>query len=153
MNADERELLDGLQALASDGPGQAPLEREVRLVAAFRKRSRLRRARAWMSAVGAGALAAGIALLMWIGPLHSGRVVLSQDAVAVSDENTADFYPLPDADGLPPVESGLVVRVQMPLASLELIGFPISDDRASEPVEAEVLLGQDGLARGVRLVE
>ena len=47
----------------------------------------------------------------------------------------------------------MVVRVQMPMASLELIGYPISQDRASEPVEAEVLLGQDGLARGVRLVE
>jgi hypothetical protein len=43
--------------------------------------------------------------------------------------------------------------VQMPMASLELIGFPINRDRASDRVEAEVLLGQDGLARGVRLVE
>jgi hypothetical protein len=39
------------------------------------------------------------------------------------------------------------------MSSLELIGFPVSQDRDSDPVEAEVLLGQDGLARGVRLVE
>jgi hypothetical protein len=71
----------------------------------------------------------------------------------MTDEATAGFYPLPDAEALPPVESAMVVRVQMPMASLELIGFPINQDRASDRVEAEVLLGQDGLARGVRLVE
>ena len=152
MNADERDLLEGLHALASDGPRQAPPEVETRLLAAFRERYRQRRARAWMSAASVGAIAAAIAVLVWIGPLRPEHPALQQDAAALVDE-TADFYPLPDADGLPPVESALVVRVQLPMSSLELIGFPISQDRAADPVEAEVLLGQDGLARGVRLVE
>ena len=63
------------------------------------------------------------------------------------------FYALPDSDALPPLENATVVRVQLPLSSLRLIGFPINEDRAAERIQADVLLGQDGLARGVRLVQ
>ena len=153
MNADERELLEGLHALASEGPVQAPKEVEARLLAEFRRRSRLRRARAWMSAASIGAIAATVAVLIWIGPFTTKPSTLQQDATVLADETASGFYPLPDADALPPVESALVVRVQLPMASLELIGFPITQDSASERVEADVLLGQDGLARGVRLVQ
>jgi hypothetical protein len=152
MNADERELLEGLHALSSDGPRQAPAYIEDRLLAEFRRRSRLGRARVWISAASVGAVAATIAVLLWIGPLAPKHAASPADAPALAEE-TAGFYPLPDAEALPPVESAMVVRVQMPMASLELIGFPINQDRASDRVEAEVLLGQDGLARGVRLVE
>ena len=152
MNADERDLLEGLRALSSDGPRQAPANVEDRLLTEFRRRSRLRRARVWISAASVGAVAATIAVLLWIGPLAPKHAASPADAPALAEE-TAGFYPLPDAEALPPVESAMVVRVQMPMASLELIGFPINQDRASDRVEAEVLLGQDGLARGVRLVE
>ena len=153
MNADERDLLEGLRELASEGPCQAPVPIEHRLVSEFRKRSRLRRAQVWMSAASGGVIAAAIAVLLWIGPVSHQHTVPSQDAAVWADETTAGFYPLPDADGLPPVESAMVVRVQLPVSSLELIGFPVNQDRDSDPVEAEVLLGQDGLARGVRLIE
>ena len=152
MNQNERELLEGLRAVAADDAREAPMEVEARLLTEFRRRSRLRRMRTFMFAGSIGAIAAIITVLVWIGPL-APRNAASPDATTIADETTAGFYPLPDADGLPPVESAMVVRVQMPIASLELIGFPINQDRASERVEAEVLLGQDGLARGVRLVE
>src|SRR5579864_988356 len=110
MNADERELLEGLHALASDGPGQAPVEVETRLLTEFRKRSRLRRSRTWLSAASIGGIAAAIAVLLWFGPLGTKPVVPAPEAAALSDAS-AGFYPLPDADALPPVESALVVRV------------------------------------------
>ena len=153
MNTNERELLEGLRAIASEGPREAPVQVEERLLSEFRRRSRLRRMRTFLSAASVGAIAAAIVVLVWIGPLASRPAVPAPDAAAVADETTAGFYPLPDADALPPVESAMVVRVQMPMTSLELIGFPINEERAAERVEAEVLLGQDGLARGVRLVE
>jgi hypothetical protein len=153
MNADERDLLEGLRALSSDGPRQAPANVEDRLLTEFRRRSRLRRARVWISAASVGAIAATIAVLLWIGPLVPKHAASLADAPAITEETTAGFYPLPDAEALPPVESAMVVRVQMPMASLAMIGFPINQDRASDRVEAEVLLGQDGLARGVRLIE
>ena len=152
MSRDERELLEGLHALASDGRRGASSDLEARLKAEFRKRSRLRRAKAWMSAAAAGAIAAAIGFMVWIGPF-TPRPAAVPDTSMLADDSASGFYPLPDADALPPVESAMVVRVQMPTASLELIGYPINRDPASEPVDAEVLLGQDGLARGVRLVE
>jgi len=153
MNPEERDLLAGLRALASDSPRQAPKQLEELLVAQFRHRSRLRRARAWISPVSIGAIAAAMAVLVWIGPVPFNPLANPPDQASLADEAAADFYPLPDADALPPVESAMVVRVQMPMESLESIGFPVNPDRAADPVEAEVLLGQDGLARGVRLVE
>jgi hypothetical protein len=33
------------------------------------------------------------------------------------------------------------------------LGYAVGEDRASEPVEAEVVLGADGLARAVRFLE
>jgi hypothetical protein len=51
------------------------------------------------------------------------------------------------------MESATIVRVQLPMSSLRLMGLPISEDRAAEFVQADMLLGQDGLARGVRFVE
>ena len=152
MNLEERELLEGLHALGSDGPRQPRMEVEARLLAEFRHRSRLRRARVWISGASVGAIAAVVGVLLWSGVVTPKHLAISQDQAVLEDESAADFYPLPDADSLPPVESAMVVRVQLPMASLELIGFPISQDRA-DSVEAEVLLGQDGLARGVRLVE
>jgi len=154
MNTDERDLLGGLQELASEGPCQAPQYMEQRLLAEFRKRSRQRRARLWISSASVGSIAAAIAVMLWISPFRPEPGVPQQEAAvqAVQMDETSGFYPLPDADGLAPVESAMVVRVQLPISSLELIGFPVNQDRDSDPVEAEVLLGQDGLARGVRLV-
>ncbi len=83
MNEDERELLEGLQVLASDGPGQAPLEIEARLVTAFRKRSCCGAREPGCPPLLRGAIAAGIAVLVWVGAAtRPGRVGLSQDAVA-----------------------------------------------------------------------
>jgi hypothetical protein len=68
-------------------------------------------------------------------------------------EVAINFYPLPDADELPPMESATIVRVQLPMSSLRLMGLPVSEDRAAEFIQADMLLGQDGLARGVRFVQ
>ena len=51
------------------------------------------------------------------------------------------------------MESATIVRVQLPMSSLRLMGLPVNEDRAAEAIQADMLLGQDGLARGVRFVE
>ncbi len=60
---------------------------------------------------------------------------------------------MPEAEALPALENAMVVRVQLPVSSLQLMGFPVTEERAGVSVQAELLLGQDGLARGVRLVQ
>lgn len=153
----DRELLESLRALASDGPQQAPLRIERRLQTEFQKRTRWRRARIWTSFAGAAAIAAGIALSLWIHAAPQAHVQPAPAAVyavqASDDDSDAAFYPLPEAEALPALENAMVVRVQLPVSSLRLMGVPVDMERDDTAVQAELLLGQDGLARGVRLVE
>jgi hypothetical protein len=61
------------------------------------------------------------------------------------------FVELPWTAGLPAFESGEIVRVEVAVASLPAYGFDISTG-TTRSVEADVLVGQDGLARAMRLV-
>jgi hypothetical protein len=181
MNENERELMEGLRALGTLEPREAPGRVEQRLLTEFRARARRRRLTLWVSAAaGMAAAAASIAVTIWMpseqqkpvpptvtrtAPADTPKSVeqpvetaLSPEpavryAVLRTDEVAASFYPTPDADALAPLESAMVVRVQLPLSSLRLMGLPVSEDPSGDPVQAEVLLGQDGLARGVRLVQ
>jgi hypothetical protein len=63
-----------------------------------------------------------------------------------------DFVPLPAALGLPAFESGQIVRVDLPVASLPSFGVEILPEAGRTTVEADFLVGQDGRARAIRLV-
>jgi hypothetical protein len=152
---DHRELLENLRALGADGPQDAPGRVEWQLRTEFRKRSQRRRVKVWTSFAGVAAMAAGIALWLWVrpAPQPSAAGMLAAAPVAVEEEADASFYPLPAAESLPAVENAMVVRVQLPVASLRLMGFPMDEELADAAVLADLLLGQDGLARGVRLAQ
>jgi hypothetical protein len=155
MNEDNRELLDGLRELAADGPREAPRYIEERLKLEFRKQNRRRSLLTWVPVF---SMAAAIALLLWIrseAPRPApARATAAAHAIApVAEEESDGFYPLPEAEALPAVENAMVVRVQLPVSSLQLMGVPVSEESADSNVEADLLLGQDGLARAVRLVE
>ncbi len=66
-------------------------------------------------------------------------------------DRLAGFIPLPAADGLPGFDSGMVVRVALPTASLPAYGLTITPESA-QTVNADLLVGQDGQARAIRLV-
>ena len=63
----------------------------------------------------------------------------------------AGFIPLPAADGLPGFDSGMIVRVALPTASLPAFGLAIAPE-STQTVNADLLVGQDGQARAIRLV-
>jgi hypothetical protein len=63
-----------------------------------------------------------------------------------------DFVALPGAIGLPSFESGRIVRVDLPVSSLPAYGVELVPDAAHTEVQADVLVGQDGQARAIRLV-
>jgi len=62
------------------------------------------------------------------------------------------FIELPGSDGLPAFESGEIVRMEVPVATLPSYGIDISSGSTGGPVEADILIGQDGFARAIRLV-
>jgi hypothetical protein len=62
------------------------------------------------------------------------------------------FVDLPWTAGLPAFESGEIVRMEVPVSSLPTYGIDISSGAGKGPVEADVLIGQDGFARAIRLV-
>jgi len=67
-------------------------------------------------------------------------------------EKATEFIPLmywPDASGH---ESARVVRIKVPRATLVSFGLPMNAERAGELVKADVVLGDDGLARAIRFI-
>ena len=64
----------------------------------------------------------------------------------------AAFVTLPSAVGLPELESGEIFRMQIPLTSLPAYGIEIAPDARGTAVEADLLVGQDGRPRAIRLV-
>jgi len=76
---------------------------------------------------------------------------------AKESEYATDFFPLSYSDDQKPTESGevirvQVIRVQMPRPALIAFGLPVNVERADVPVKADLLVGEDGLARAIRFV-
>jgi hypothetical protein len=69
---------------------------------------------------------------------------------ARGDAEDRGFHPLSPGLDPGPLESGQIVRVRLRPDVLESVGLP-ARGAAHEPVEAEVLVGPDGVARGIRL--
>jgi len=64
----------------------------------------------------------------------------------------AGFLEIPGTGYLPPLESAAIVRVSLPVTTLPSYGIQIAPDMTTESVDADLLIAQDGLARGIRLV-
>jgi hypothetical protein len=73
-------------------------------------------------------------------------------AYARDSEYATDFFPLAYGGDQKPMESGEVIRVQMPRSALIAFGLPVNVERADVPVKADLLVGEDGLARAIRFV-
>lgn len=76
-------------------------------------------------------------------------------AIPVADsvpETTSAFIELPFAPALTPFEGGQVVRVRLPRSSMRLVGIPVNEDRPDERIPADILMGNDGIARAVRFL-
>lgn len=67
-------------------------------------------------------------------------------------EFVTEFFSVMQGGEMIPLESGQIVRVRMPRSNLISLGIPFNQERASETIQADVLVSNDGLARAVRLV-
>ena len=71
---------------------------------------------------------------------------------APEGERVTEFVPLV-AGHAPPLASGQLVRVELPRSALASLGLPLNAARPGAMIKADVLLGDDGLARAIRLVQ
>jgi hypothetical protein len=72
--------------------------------------------------------------------------------VEKANEVATRFYPLVEEDEMAPLESGVIVRVEAPASTLISFGLPITAENINRTVQADLLLGQDGLARAIRFL-
>ncbi len=73
-------------------------------------------------------------------------------APARTKEVATDFIPLVTQAAWGPGDSVQIIRVRVPRTDLIAFGMPLNPERAFELVKADIVLGQDGVARAVRLV-
>ena len=62
------------------------------------------------------------------------------------------FVAIPASGALPPLETAQIFRVEVPVGALPAYGFDIAPDATGSYVTADVLVGQDGQPRAIRLV-
>ena len=66
--------------------------------------------------------------------------------------DTLAFVPVPGAAALPRLESASIVRFELAVTELPAYGVEIVPGAARRAVEADLLIGQDGYARAIRVV-
>ena len=70
----------------------------------------------------------------------------------VTRELTTDFFQIPYAPAMTHIDRGQLIRVNVPATSMRNFGLPVSEERMFDRVRADVLLGEDGIARAIRFV-
>lgn len=173
----ERQLTAALKAMAGAEPTSTRAAAiEAELLAAFagqqaaatrqapRTRSITPAVRAWLAAAAVLvlAVAAWQGITRWPSAADtaaragagSARVEGAPEArpVPAGGGQALQFVALPTAIGLPALESGHIVRVELPAADLPAYGFDVTPQPAAGAVQADVLVGQDGQPRAIRFV-
>jgi hypothetical protein len=74
----------------------------------------------------------------------------SEEATLVADNELGDFTLLPGS--LPQdVDDSAIVRVGMQRGALNALGLPVNEERVSDWIQVDLLVGEDGLPKAVRL--
>jgi hypothetical protein len=132
-----------LQRLAdADAAAEARPAIEIKLQQAFRARRRKRvRRQAMLWAVPAAAI-----VLMMIFVNRKPETVPAQPSEVVTD-----FFPLMDT--APPFQRGRILRIELPASAMKMVGLPVHEQHLNDPVQADVLVGEEGLPRAIRFVK
>ena len=78
----------------------------------------------------------------------------SERAASLSETEVAtDFMPIGYVNSASLQDGGSVVRVELPRSTIVSMGFAVNMDRYGERVKADVLMGADGFARAIRLLQ
>ena len=164
-----RELEAGFRAVAAGFRRvEAPPRLEARLRSAFRRQtgseSRASSHRWIPVATWAAAFAAMFALAAFLvreRQPEAARPAAQRTIELAMLQPQADsdgFIPLPNSAGFAAGETAdgdevNLVRVELPRSAMIALGLDVSADRAEELVEADVMLGSNGMARAVRFLD
>jgi hypothetical protein len=146
-------LRSAMDRLAADGgKADTPPEMEAALLAEFYREKLRKKRTSWVFV--AGTVAAS--LLAALAVQH--RLTLKPGAASVPPieevrESEQPFIGLPYITPPAPYERIRVERMELPVTALIAVGLPMRGADPGARVEADVVVGQDGRARAVRLVE
>lgn len=163
---EQQALTAALRALAESDRAEAPSDAlEPRLMSAFEAQRSATSAPAsprlglpellrwrplWPVAAGLVAAAGAIVWLAVAGPRTKPDV--ASEAAPSGIVELAGFQPVPLAVALPDFDSGAIVRTELAVNALPVYGVRIPPDAAGEAVTVDLLVGQDGHPRAIRLV-
>lgn len=125
-------------------------DRERVLLEAFDRAQAETRATVRSGAWRPAAVAALLALAAAMAWVIVGRSVRAPALPAVAPLRTTEFVLWPGAAELPTFESGHLMRMEVPVSALPSLGLAPPASTVGV-VKADVLIGQDGLPRAVRL--
>jgi hypothetical protein len=165
------EVERALRALAeADAQVEASLELEARVRQAFRRKKAVRRVKqaAWVFAAAAAVVMAIIATrqprpAVIVKKAPDVSVPAPEQFVSVlkpaklagtrkrQREIVTEFFPL--IDNPPPLDRGELLRLTVPAETMRAVGLPVAEDRLSDPVQAEVLVSEEGFATAIRFVK
>jgi len=140
----EVDLIDEMRRLASALPREASPQVEQRLLAILRARQR-RKTPVWVYAA-----AACVLLALGLTFVHKRQTTPPSSDLVYS---VPGFVALPYSQSGVPLEDAIVIRVQMRPSDLSSMGVAVPAAASTAKFNADVLVGQDGVARAVRIVD
>jgi hypothetical protein len=86
------------------------------------------------------------------GGARGGRAGAVRAGDVAAQELTTEFIPLVQGAQYQQAEEAHLVRVELPRTALASFGLPVNAEAPAGRVKADVLLGEDGVARAIRFV-
>ena len=163
-HSSEELLSAALRRLARSSPQAASPELERVLVQAFHRRHRRRTIRLALAVAACLAIASG--LLWWrlvvrnpSEPFASNQqtgqqslIGLTAESQLFADADASTFIALPSFVLSRPDEELRVLRVEMPVSSLRLLGARVNDELSTQQIVADLLIGTDGTPYAFRII-
>ena len=163
-HSSEELLSESLRRLARSGPQAASPELERVLVQSFQRRRRRRRTLRFALAV--TVCLAIVSGLLWrlvprnprersgsnqrIGQQSSNEPMLKIHNFGAAD--AASFVALPSFALSRPDEELRILRVEMPVSALRLLGARVNDELSTQQIVADILVGADGTPYAFRII-
>ncbi len=144
-NPDLKQALERLAELAPRAPRAVA---EERLARAFRSRRHRRMPVFWAAAAAFVLIALAWAFAHRVAP-HPAASSANSAYVAA----TSGFVALPYAQSDVPLEEAVIVRVRLQPSALSALGMHVGGSIGAGAVDADLLVGQDGVPRAVRLID